>query len=427
MYELLLTIFTISVILGTILSVFMLIGSSVYDILATDEARKPSQISKTKRLRYRPKVSIVIPAFNEEKTIVRCLDGLKNVSYRKLEIIVSDDKSKDKTRTITRQYIKEHPELNIRLVAGKTNGGRGEAINRGVEKATGQIIVAFDADCIFEPGAIHKLVAHFADHRVSAVAANVRILDDGTTLGMIQRLEYLVSFRSKKFNTVTNSEFIIGGAGASYRASKLKEVGGFDSRMKTEDIELSMRMTRILGKNGGLRYASDYLVHTDPVPTYRSLFKQRFRWKFGSMQALFHNRQLLLSTSRKQNPVTTWVRLPHALWSELMLLLEPLLFTSFVYIAIVGKNPWLFISAGLAYTVVTWLAVWSDEHYSLKTKLHLSVLAPFMYLASFVMSAVQIVAAIRSIVNFRSIVGLKEISGAYATTQRAETPSGAQA
>lgn len=425
--EILLSIFTFSVLVGTLLSVFMLIGSSVYDLVAASEAKRPTAISKTRRNRYRPTVSIIIPAYNEEQTIVRCLDGLKKLRYpkKKLEIIVSDDCSKDATKRITRAYIKAHPERAIRLVAGKTNGGRGEAINRGVAKSSGEIVVAFDADCIFAPNAIRKLVAHFANPRISAVAANVRILDDGTVLGMIQRLEYLVSFRSKKFNTITNSEFIIGGAGASYRASRLREAGGFDSRMKTEDIELSMRMTRLFGKNGGLVYASDYLVYTDPVPTYRALFKQRFRWKFGSLQALFHNRGLLLSISKEQNILTSWVRLPHSLWSEFMLLLEPVLFTTFVYIAIAGKNPWLFIGAAAAYTVVTWLAIWSDEHLAVGTKLHLSLLAPFMYFASFVMSLVQIVAAVRSLINIRSIVGLKAISGAYTTTERAKTQTGA--
>ena len=407
----------------------MLIGSSVYDMVAAAEAVKPSTISKTRRNRYRPTVSIIIPAYNEERTIVRCLEGLKKVRYpkKKLEIIVSDDCSKDATKRITRSYIKAHPERKIRLVAGVTNGGRGEAINRGVAKASGEIVVAFDADCIFAPDAIRKLVAHFANPKTSAVAANVRIIDDGTVLGMIQRLEYLVSFRTKKFNTVTNSEFIIGGAGASYRASRLAEAGGFDSRMKTEDIELSMRMTRLFGKNGGLMYASDYLVYTDPVPTYRALFKQRFRWKFGSLQALFHNRKLLLSTNRNQNILTSWVRLPHSLWSELMLLLEPVLFSIFIYIAIAGKNPWLFIGAASAYSVVTWLAIWSDEHLRFVTKLHLSFMAPFMYMASFVMSLVQIVAAMRSLINIRSIVGLKSVSGAYVTTERAAASNGALA
>lgn len=419
MREILLSIFVVSVLIGMTLGILMLIGCSVYDIMAIREKRNPQKVSKTRLKRYRPLVSIVVPAFNEAITIERCLDSLALLRYKKLEVIVSDDCSKDATASIVRRYIRNNPKRSIRLYSSRTNGGRGAAINRGIARSKGEIIVAFDADCVFEPESIHKLVQHFANPGISAVAANVRITDDRTVLTMLQKLEYLVSFRSKKFNTVTNSEFIIGGAGASYRASKLREVGGFDERMKTEDIELSMRMTRLLGKTGGLVYASDYVVHTEAVPSYKALLRQRYRWKFGSMQALFHNRSLLFSVKRSQNPFATVVRLPFALWSEIMLLLEPLFFTTFIYIALANQNPWLFISACLAYAIITWLAIWSDEHYSLRTKIRLSYIAPFMYPASVIISFVQVCAAFRSVANIRSIVGLKNVSGSYVTTQRA--------
>lgn len=419
MTEFLLSIFVVSVLAGMTLGMLMLIGCSVYDIMAIREKNNPQKTTKTRLKRYRPLVSIVVPAFNEALTIETCLDNLACLRYKKVEIIVSDDCSKDGTAKLVRRYMREHPKRSIQLHASRKNGGRGAAINRGFKRAKGEIVVAFDADCVFEPDSIHKLVQHFANPAISAVAANVRITDDATVLSMLQKLEYLVSFRSKKFNTVTNSEFIIGGAGASYRSERLRQVGGFDERMKTEDIELSMRMTRLLGKTGGLVYASDYVVYTQAVPSYKALLRQRYRWKFGSLQALYHNKGLLFSVKRKQNPFTTFVRLPFALWSEIMLLLEPFFFTTFIYIAIANKNPWLFISACIAYAVISWLAIWSDEHYKVGTKIRLSFIAPFMYPASVVISFVQVCAAFRSLINIRSIVGLKKVSGSYATTQRA--------
>lgn len=424
MFEILMLVFMVSVTIGMILAMLMLIGCSVYDIMHIKEETKPTKISKSKIRRYRPLVSIVIPAFNEELTIEHCLNNLKKITYKNVEIIVSDDRSKDSTKKIVKKYIAEHPERNIRLVAKRKNGGRGAAINLGLKHAKGEILVAFDADCEFDKKAIHKMVAKFADPEVSAVAANVRIIDDGTLLGMIQRLEYLISFRSKKFNSLINSEYIIGGAGASYRTEVIKKVGGFDERMKTEDIELSMRMTRLLGKYGGLRYASDYVVYTEPVPTYKALFRQRYRWKFGSLQALYYNRKLLFSLEKVQNPFTSWVRLPFGLWSEVMLVLEPVFFTIFVYLAFAKQNPWLFISACLAYTVILCLAVWSDEHLSTREKLKLTAISAFMYPASFVISVVQVSAAIRSLLNTSSIIGIKKVSGSYVTTQRAVSVGG---
>ena len=415
---LLLSIFTFSVVISTLFGMLMLIGSSMYDVAQEQSKKRPGGVSRSYIGRYRPLVSIVIPAFNEELSIERCLDGLKKLRYRKIEIIIADDKSTDNTRQIVRRYIKEHPKRNIKLVCKRNNGGRGAAINLGVKHASGEIISAFDADCFYEPRAIHNLVARFADPEVAAVAANVRILKSNTVLGMMQRLEYMISFRSKKFNTVTESEYIIGGAGASYRSSVLKSAGGFDESMKTEDIEFSIRLARLLGKDSKLLYASDYVVHTEPVPTYKGLFRQRYRWKFGSLQALYKNRSVIFSRQSNQNKFMGWVRLPLALWSEFMLLLEPFLFGMFVYIALAKGNPWLFIGACLTYAVVTWLALWSDEHLSLLSKLQLSWLAPFMYVASFVISIVQVSAAFRSLINLKGITGRRSISGAYKTTQR---------
>jgi biofilm PGA synthesis N-glycosyltransferase PgaC len=419
MIELLLTIFIISVVIGMTLSMLMLIGSSVYDIDAISRKGRPQGLSKTRLRRYRPLVSVVIPAYNEELTIERCLDNLRKVRYKNLEIIVSDDCSKDNTKRLVREYIRNNPKRNIKLYAARKNGGRGAAINRGVTKAEGEIIVAFDADCAFSPKSVHKMVAHFADEKVQAIAANVRIIDGSSVLSMMQQLEYLVSFRSKKFNTITNSEYIIGGAGASYRRTALKKAGGFNDKMKTEDIELSVRMTRLFGKKSGLRYASDYVVYTQAVPSVKALLRQRYRWKFGSLQAIYNNRSLLFSFKKDQNYFTTLVRLPFGIWSELMLLLEPVLFSIFLYYALTYKNPWLFISACIAYSAIGWLAIWSDEHYDRAEKFKLSFLAPFMYPASIIISLIQVYAAFKSVIHFQEVIGRKSVTGAYITTQRA--------
>lgn len=292
----------------------------------------------------------------------------------------------------------------------------------GAKHAKGEILVAFDADCEFDKYAIHRLVEKFANPNVAAVAANVKIRNDNqTVLSTLQKLEYLVSFRSKKFNSLTHSELIIGGAGASYRMSDLKAVGGFNETMKTEDIELSMRMTRLLGKTRHLVYASGYIVYTDPTPSYKALFRQRYRWKFGSLQAIYANRQLFLSTKRQYNLFATLVRLPMSIFSELMLTLEPFFITFFIASAIVNQNPSLFISSCLVYIGINWLAIWSDEHLNTKDKIYLILVSLFMYPASFVMGTVQVVAIFRSLINIRAILGLKQISGSYITTERAKT------
>lgn len=418
--QILFSLFTFAVLSGLVLLSLSLIGCSIYDLVAMDEKNCPSGCSKTFLRRYRPLVSIVIPMFNESVTIEECLAKLRRLRYRKIEVIVADDKSTDNSRALVWQYIKAHPKQKIKLVCKRKNGGRGAAINLGMKHARGEILVAFDADCEFDKYAIHRLVEKFADARVTAVAANVKIRNNNyTVLCTLQKLEYLVSFRSKKFNSLTRSEVIIGGAGASYRMADLRAVKGFNEKMKTEDIELSMRMTRLLGKKRRLIYASDYVVYTDSVPTYRALFWQRYRWKFGSLQALYANRRLLFAVKRKYNLFTTLVRLPMACFAEFMLMLEPILITMFTIMAVVNKNPSLFISASCVYVMINWLAIWSDDDLARGEASYLFVISLFMYPASFIMGLVQVVAIFRTVVNWRGVVGLVQINGSYVTTERA--------
>ena len=104
----LLAVFTATVVVTAIYSMLSLIGSSVYDIDLIQQAKKPTFVSKTKIRRYRPLVSIIIPVFNEEVGIQRCLDGLGKIKYKKIEIIVANDKSTDATKEIVKNYIKKN-------------------------------------------------------------------------------------------------------------------------------------------------------------------------------------------------------------------------------------------------------------------------------------------------------------------------------
>lgn len=410
-------LFVTGVFLGLLFAAFNLFGAALYDIAHTRRAKRIRSDASIKR--YRPLISIVIPTHNEEAGIERTLDALLRSSYKNFEIIIGDDLSDDQTKPIIRRYIAEHPEYSIRLVAKRKWGGRGAALDAALSRAKGELVMALDADCVIDKHGLRNMVRHFADPKVVAVAANVRIMDTGTIISLLQVFDYLISFRSKKFNTMANCEYIIGGAGATYRRSVIKALGGFDHSMKTEDIEMSLRIARVLGNNrAGLKYASDVLVHTEPVPTYKSLFKQRFRWKFGSLQAMYKHRRLFLSVASEHSKVLTFIRMPFVLWSEIMLIMEPVYLTYFIYQAVVNRNLSLFASACLVMCVLINLAIWSDEHMSWRTRLRLSLFAPMMYVVFFVMTGIQILAAIRTIGDYKSLIGKKMVSGAYISPER---------
>lgn len=413
-------IFIIGVVLGLLFAAFTLIGAAVYDILYTRKERVLRQVPYNKTYRYRPFLSVIIPVHNESMVIERCLRALLKSSYRKFEIIVADDKSTDNTRELVRKFIREHPSRQIRLAAKRKNGGRGAAIDAGLRHAKGELIMALDADCLVEKYALRNMVRHFADKQTVAVAANIHIMDAGDTISLLQQLDYLVSFKSKKFNTLANCEYIIGGAGATYRRQVIKQLRGFDHSMQTEDIEMSLRIARELGnKNSYMKYASDAVIYTEPVPTYRALFKQRYRWKFGSLQAMYKHQKLLFSRDfRNHSMLLTLLRLPFVLWSELMLLLEPFFFAFFIYIAISRNNVALFVSAAIMMIAIFLLAIWPEYYLSLRSRIKLSLYAPFMYVAFYVITIIQVMAIFKSLVNYKGIIGKKKIVGAYVSPER---------
>ena len=190
-----------------------------------------------------PKVSVLIPAWNEEVGIAAAMISVVQANYPDLEVIVIDDGSTDGTFEQIEQVAARfrssrqfgHREIRFRRVR---NGGKARALNTALKLATGEIVVTIDADSLVERHAIGNLVKHFADPKVASVAGNVAIGNRNTCIGLVQQLEYLFGFYFKRAEGMLNAVYIVGGAAAAYRRSILVEVGGFDETIITEDIEL---------------------------------------------------------------------------------------------------------------------------------------------------------------------------------------------
>lgn len=417
---LLILLFVVSVALGVTMAIFTLLGASIYDVLDIREDKRRQKVPYGKWSYTKPWVSILIPAYNEELVIEKSLASLCKSSYRNLEIIVVDDCSTDNTRRVVRQFIAEHPTRKIILLAKRKNGGRAAALNTAFRRrATGDIIMALDADCTVDKYAVRNAVRHFVQNpKLWSVASNVRIMDHPSVIALIQQFEFLVGFRSKKFNTMINAEYVVGGAGAYYRREALRKIRGFNEAMWTEDIAASLSMVSKGNKEHRIKYASDSVIYTEPVLQYGALFRQRYRWKLGSLQAIFAHRDLVWSRNPGITKTVSWLRLPFALWSEIMLLIEPLIFTYFLYLAIVMGNPTLFAISCLTLIVILQFTIWSDEHYSVDKKIQMTILSPMMYLVFYAMNLVQIGAAIKSLFNISRITGRKAIGSKWISPKR---------
>ena len=235
------------------------------------------------------KVSIIIPAYNEEKGIQETIKSALSLDYpkNKLEIIVIDYGSKDKTYKLAKQFAsKSHPKIKV---ITKKNGGKGTALNKGIRCATGEIIVSMDADTIVSPMALQKMVGFFENPEVMSVAPGMGVYQPRTIWQRIQQIEYLMGVFLRKSFASMNAIHITPGAFSAYRKSFFDKYGGYDEGNITEDLEIALR---IQSKNFIIENAPEASVYTHSPETFRKLLVQRRRWYTGLTKNFWDYRSL---------------------------------------------------------------------------------------------------------------------------------------
>lgn len=248
---------------------------------------------------YTPFVSVIIPAYNEQIGIVSTVKTLVASTYKHMEVLIVNDGSTDKTEEVLLEFLRKYRHsikdisspITLRYYQ-KTNGGKGSALNYGINKAQGEIICTFDADCVIARDCIERFVSYFVEPSVMALCGTIKIGNQSSFIGTVQHLEYLYSFVQKSAEALLGTIFVIGGAAAAFRKSIFDEIGGYDISMLTEDMELSFRI-----QQAGMRvfYAHDAIVYTEAPSTWRGLYKQRVRWKHGRLQAMKRYKSLFFS------------------------------------------------------------------------------------------------------------------------------------
>ncbi|HXI98160.1 MAG TPA: glycosyltransferase, partial [Gemmatimonadaceae bacterium] len=234
----------------------------------------------------RPTISVVIAAFNEATVIARTIRAVLENNYAPLEIIVVDDGSADGTADEVRANFGDSVTLLV-----QPNGGKASALNLGIAMATGEIIIALDADTLFARDTIEKLVRHFADPLVGAVAGNVKVGNRMNPLTHWQSIEYVTSQNlDRRAYAIINSVTVVPGAVGAWRREAILQAGGYSTDTMAEDMDLTWRIRRIGWR---VETESNALGYTEAPDSIRALFKQRFRWAFGTLQALWKHRRAL--------------------------------------------------------------------------------------------------------------------------------------
>ncbi len=246
-----------------------------------------------KKLKEYPLVSIVIPAYNEEKNVASTLKSLTQLEYpkNKLEIIVVNDGSKDETKNAVEEFIIQNSKFDIKLI-NKKNSGKGASLNKGLEAAEGEFFVVLDADSIATKDALMKILPHFTDENIAVVLPLLKVDKPKNFWQKMQWLEYIVNMFYKKLMSRLNCVHVSPGPFSVYRKSILKKIGGFDENNLTEDLEITLRLQ---SKNYRIIQLTDAEVFTIAPKTFRELYKQRNRWYKGSVINAFKYNHMMFN------------------------------------------------------------------------------------------------------------------------------------
>ncbi len=249
---------------------------AIFFMLTLIENRK--KIKNPKRPKKLPPVTVMVPACNEEACIAKTIDSLLELNYPKklLQIIVIDDGSKDNTLKIAKSYEKKGV-----TVLTKPNGGKGTALNLGLEHAKGKLVACLDADSVVEPNALLKMIGYFGRKKVMAVTPSLKCTRPKNIWQRVQVIEFLLGVYLRKVFSYLGSIHVTPGPFTVFRKEFFDKYGGYDTSTCTEDIEISLR---IQSHQYEIENAVDANVYAVAMPTFRTLKKQRVRWYKGFLE-----------------------------------------------------------------------------------------------------------------------------------------------
>ncbi|KFF12995.1 glycosyl transferase family 2 [Chryseobacterium soli] len=287
----LVALFTIFIALGLIRLVLM-------GYWAFKEKRKENKLGGFPVLASYPKVSIIVPAYNEEVNIVSSLNSLLKQAYPNFDIIMVDDGSKDSTYEKAKAAFPDHPKLKIFT---KPNGGKATALNFGISHTDAEYVVCIDADTKLQQDAVQYLIGRFLnadpEEKIAAVAGNVKVGNKVNWLTKWQAIEYTTSQNFDRLAyAYINAITVIPGAIGAFKRSVIGEVGGYSSDTLAEDCDITVK---ILRKGYTVANENRAVAITEAPESVQQFLKQRFRWTYGIMQMFWKQKQTFLTPEYK--------------------------------------------------------------------------------------------------------------------------------
>ncbi len=290
---------------GIFLSVGRMIAVAIFAALQKKREKQESLTAAT------PKVSIIVPAYNEEVSAVSTIESLLQQDYPDFDIVFVDDGSADKTFDKVSEAFRGNPRVKVFT---KTNGGKASALNFGIGHSEAEFVVCIDADTQLQRNAVSELMKRFIHQEVGAVAGNVKVGNEINMLTNWQSIEYITAqnFDRRAFDLLDCITVVPGAIGA-FRKDAILIAGGFTTDTLAEDCDLTMRLHRnqYIVKN-----CSSAVAMTEAPETLKGFLKQRFRWSFGIMQSFWKHRDAVFNPAYKNFGM---IALPNILIYQILL------------------------------------------------------------------------------------------------------------
>jgi peptidoglycan/xylan/chitin deacetylase (PgdA/CDA1 family)/glycosyltransferase involved in cell wall biosynthesis len=281
----------VAFLLGPI-ALLMLLRAALLVVFARRHARKARR--RGPRKPFTPTASVIVPAYNESVGIERAVRSLVASRFPEFEVIVVDDGSADSTAAI----VEGLGIPNVRVIR-QPNAGKAAALNRGIEAAKGEVLVMVDADTVFEPDTLALVIGPLSDPAVGAVSGNTKVGNRRGLLGRWQHVEYVMGFNlDRRLYDLLRCMPTVPGAIGAFRRSAVADAGGVSTATLAEDTDLTIAIGR-----AGWRvvYEERARAWTEAPASLTALWRQRYRWSYGTMQAVWKHRGSVFA--RGEGPV----------------------------------------------------------------------------------------------------------------------------
>ncbi len=274
---------TKSILVGDMSMMFFI---NLFSIPMAIQNVKREQKRDTEILNVFPQISIIVPAYNEEKWISRTIESLLEADYPKKEIIVVDDGSTDNTYSKAMQYASKDVKI-----FHKENGGKSSAMNYGMLFAKGEIIFTVDGDGVINRQALKSMVSEFKNPEVAGVAGNVKVVNRDNLITHCQALEYVTAINLiKRATAMLGVVQVMPGPLTAFRRIVAEKVGKYDKDTLTEDFDITIKILKV---GNIVQSNSTGVAYTEAPSTIKSLYKQRLRWYQGNIQTFFKHRNVI--------------------------------------------------------------------------------------------------------------------------------------